>query len=167
MHIANSRCQGHEPFYPIFPAPRDAAWLFLTVFIALTGFLTEFFLSDPMYGIHRQPPPPVDGKLLMQLLYHGELPTPPRFRFMVSVTWFPTVRGRILDFVELCNILYTAGPATFEFALWQACLPLFTQGGARNKFLAFHWTLKWIFHNRANYFHPGANAVRSHGCRNS
>ena len=59
---------------------------------------------------------PINRKLLMQLLYHGELPTPPRFRFMVSVT-LPTVRGRILDFVELCNILYTAGPSTFVFAL--------------------------------------------------
>ena len=48
--------------------------------------------------------PPIDGKLLMQLLYHGELPTPPRFRFMVSVTQFPTVLGQILNFVELCNI---------------------------------------------------------------
>ena len=36
--------------------------------------------------------------------------------------------------------LYTAGPSTFELALWQM---LFTQGGARNKFLVFHWTLKW------------------------
>ena len=44
----------------------------------------------------------------------------------------------------------------------------FTQGGARNKFLPFHWTLKWNFiHNRAIYFRPGANAVRSHGSRDS
>ena len=32
-----------------------------------------FFLSDLMYGIHRQPP--VDGKLPRQQLNHGELPT--------------------------------------------------------------------------------------------
>ena len=115
---------------------------------------------------------------------------------------FPTVRGRILDFVELCNILYTAGPANFEFALWKAvvgllihrvclltaacwqtaivgflihrvclltaaCFPTFTQGGARNiSRISLNSEMKY-FHNRANYFHPGANTDRLHGSRNS
>ena len=47
--------------------------------------------------------PSVGGKLLMQLLYHGQLPTPPWFRFMVSLPRAPfTVRGT--NFIELCNI---------------------------------------------------------------
>ena len=55
---------------------------------------------------------------------------------------FPTVRGWILDFVELCNILYTAGPSTFEFALWQMLAFRFSCKVAR-EILAFHWTLQW------------------------
>ena len=41
---------------------------------------------------------PVDYDIAEAQYYHGELPTLPRFCFMVSVT-LPTVRGRILDFV--------------------------------------------------------------------
>ena len=95
---------------------------------------------------------------------------PPRFASWSVWPDFPTVLGwTTLDFVELCNIssyilqgqvlCKRVHPRTASF-------PLFTQGGAR-KFLAFHWTLKWIFHNRANYFHPGANTDRSHGSRDS
>ena len=47
--------------------------------------------------------PPVDGKLLMQLHCHGELPTPPRFRFMVSVTRFPPDVGFLIHRVCLLS----------------------------------------------------------------
>ena len=102
---------------------------------------TRFSYSDdPMYGIRRQPP--LDGKLLMQLLYHGELPTPPWFRFMVSLPRFSRW-GLNFDFVELCNILYTTGPATLVFVLKLACQH--SRKVAWEIFLAFHWTLKWKF----------------------
>ena len=59
--------------------------------------------------------PPVDGKLLMQLLYHGELPTPPQYRFMVSL---PQMQLPSLCAVRIllnpAIFLYTAGPATFR-----------------------------------------------------
>ena len=80
---------------------------------------------------------PVDGKLLMQLLYHGELPTPPRFRFMVSLP-----RGQ---HPSLCAVrislnsaifLYTAGPATFRPLTAALDSSHFMQGGER-KFLFF------------------------------
>ena len=60
-----------------------------------------------------------DSKLLMQLLYHGQLPTPPQFRF--------TVRGT--NFVELCNILYTAGPPNFRPLTAALDSSRFVQGG--------------------------------------
>ena len=178
---------------------RDAAWLFLTGFIALPAFPMECFISDPIYEIHRQPPgwlrhcrssvvvfagfcrlytihlwmvyslvvrargleyggrefesrslhlkPETQlreerglsgsrkglktvplAQALVSLkpartnnnkqtpsieaqYYHRELPTPPRFRFMVVLPNSST-EGEI--FIKLCNIFCTAGPSTYE-----------------------------------------------------
>ena len=91
--------------------------------------------------------PPVDGKLLMQLLYHGELPTRLDSLHGQCDPIFPTVLGwTTLDFVELCIISshILQGQVLCERVHPRtASFPLFTQDGARNKFLAFHWTLKW------------------------
>ena len=73
--------------------------------------------SSPTWCTGFADSPPVDGKLLMQLLYHGELPTPPRFRFHgcdpISHCTGTNSRFRwTLQYI----FVYTAGPVTFEFA---------------------------------------------------
>ena len=112
-------------------------------------------------------PPPVDGKLIMQLLYHGELPTLPRFRFMISL---PQVQLPSLCAVRIslnsAIFLYTAGPATFRPLTAVLDSSRFVQGGER-KVLSFSLNSAMFFHHRANCFHPGANAVLSHGSRDS
>ena len=121
--------------------------------------LSSWSFSSPTRCMGFTNSPPVDGKMLMQLLYHGELPTPPRFCFMVSLPRAPfTVRGS--NFVELCNNFVYCGPATFHPLTAALYSSLFTQGGiSLNSQMIF-------FHNRANYFYPGANAALSHGTLN-
>ena len=81
-----------------FPRGLSAtlSWLFLTVFISHPGFPHGVFTlqtdvpdsptADIMLIFFLQILS-VDGKLLTQLLYHGELPTPPQFRFMVILPY--------------------------------------------------------------------------------
>ena len=158
---------------------RDTAWLFLIgVYSAHRVYLTEFSSLRPNgrdfpagWSRPHSPSQSLPG-----------LPLP--HRFMVSVTRFPTVWGRISDFVELCNIFVYCRASYFRIHPLTSCrwfphtsgLPLvscldsvrFTQGGARKKYF-LHFIELWndFFHNRANYFHPGANAVVSHGSRDS
>ena len=82
--------------------------------------------------------PPVDYDIAEAQYCHGELLTPPQFRFMVSVTRFPTVRERILDFVELCNIFVYCRAKYFRVRpLTNACLPLFHARWREKYFLHF------------------------------
>ena len=108
--------------------------------------------------------PPVDSKLLMQLLCHGELPTPSRFRFMVSL---PRVQLTSLCAVRImlnsAIFLYTTGPATFchlTAALDSSCS---VQGGGY--FIELCNASCFYALQRINYFYPDANVVLSHGTR--
>ena len=167
-HVWTRVCGGKAPYAVEgrnFHGPqRDAAWLFLTVFTALTGFPHGVFLSSSMYRIRRQPP--VDGKLLMQLLYHGELPTPPHLCFIVSLPWvqLPSLCAVRIS-LNSAIFLYTAGPATFRPLIAALDSSCFLQGGGY--FIELCNASCVYALQRINYFHPGANAVLSHGSRDS
>ena len=118
-------CRGNAPYAVEgrnFHGPQcDAAWLFLTVFIASPAFSRSF--SSPTRCMGFADSPPVDVKLLMQLLYHRELATPPRFPFMVGL---PRVCGT--NFVELCNIFAHFCSSCYFYLVspcWTDILPWF------------------------------------------
>ena len=165
-----------------FHGPQcDTAWL----------FLTEFFLSDPMYGIHRQPP----GWLRYcqsSVLSWGTADTASSFAswsvwpdFPLYGDEFSISLNSAIFFCIYCRASYirvrpltscrrfphTSGLPLDSCVLansYQTFLPHFHAKWREKKFSHFNWTLKWFFfRNRANYFHPGANMVRSHGSRDS
>ena len=108
-------------------------------FIALPGFSHGVFFRPDVWD-------PVDGKLLMQRLYHGKLPTPPRFRFMVILPFFST-EGEFRWTLQYYFILQ--GQLLFPSLSCFGCT-VFSAGWG--SFAVFHWTLQ-CFHCRANYFH--------------
>ena len=127
-----------------------------SVFIALTGFPHRVFLFLARWKglsnrLHRETSP-----------CHRACPARDRLDFaswLVCPECSPfTVRGT--NFVELCNILDTAGPATFRPLTAALDSSHFMQGGER--FFSLFIELCNNFY-RANYFHPGTNAVLSHG----
>ena len=90
---------------------RDAAWLFLTVFIALTGFPHGVFPLWP--DVRDSPTAPRLIRIAQAQYYHGELPTR-------------------LDWTLQYIFVYTAGPSTLqESSPSDSKLSLFTQDGAR------------------------------------
>ena len=115
--------------------------------------------------------PPVDYVLPKLSIIMGNCRHPPQFHFHgqcdpISHCTGTNSRFRwtLQYFCILQGQLLSSSPSDR-----QACLPLFTQGGVRrNSRISLNSEMKFFFfHNRANYFHPGANAVRSHGSRDS
>ena len=92
--------------------------------------------------------PPVDGKLLMQLVYHGELLTPPRFCFMVVLPFFLYWGGISLNY------------AIFLILQGQLLFPSFSCFGrivilaGWGSFAVFHWTLQCFFSLQSQLLPP-------------
>ena len=100
--------------------PQASVQLFLMVFIALTGFPHGVFSLRPDA---RDSPrvPPVDYVLPKLSIIMVDCHTPPRFRFMVSLPDFPTVRGTNFDFVEPCNIFVYCRASYFRIRPLTSC----------------------------------------------
>ena len=149
-----------------FPWASTRRCLTFPLGVYSTHWLSSRSFSFPTRCTGFADSPLVDGKLLMQLLYHGEVPTPPQFRFMVSL---PQVHLPSLCVVQIllnsAIFLYTAGPATFRPLAAALDSSRFVQGGGY--FIELCNASCVYALQRINYFHPGANAVLSHGSRDS
>ena len=154
----------------LVPQQHNTAWLFLMGFIALPDSLTEF--SSPTRCTGFTDSPPVDYVIAEAQYYHRELPTPPRFHFMVILPCSPLSD---MNFVELCNIFVYCRANYFSSLIsteWYVLHPsaaldsLYFEKGGKRVFSLFI-ELCNIFYFRANYFRPGTNAVLSHGSRDS
>ena len=120
---------------------RDAAWLFLTVFIALTGFPLGSF-SSPTRCTGLANSPTVDYVLSMLSIIMVDCRHRLDFTSWLVCRDFPTVRGTNFDFVELCNIFVYCRASYFRihsltsfaryplrFSSDSCLLARFTQGG--------------------------------------
>ena len=121
---------------------------FTSLFIALTGFPHGVFL------------PPAQCKGLPSRLIQPHSPLRIASR-LVCLAPSCSCAGRIsLNSFVYCRASY--------FSSFVSCFGNTLQGDAREFYLSLSLNSAIIyFHYRANYFHPGANAVLSHGSRDS
>ena len=115
---------------------RDAAWLFLMVFIALNSFPHRVFPLRPDVWDLPTAPRLANSKLRL----YRELPTPPWFRFMVMLPFSLSCT----NFVDLCNI-FVYCRANY-FLAWSQLLWIHHISSSAEIYIffsLFHWTLQY------------------------